>query len=198
MEETIKKPSEEKFNLSKVKLLPDGGLQATYQVTEEIGGELTITDYQATISRDIHPNLQGLFKDLRHVVARVFNITSFLPMLESDYFKLPESKLAKARSYADELISKISVRGVTWAGTGDKIGVVITSLFETPNGLKTCINTPCIKLANILFGFEEELETIAKAIQSEVYQFIFNGKQAQLSLFGDQPDNDEQQDNGDE
>lgn len=198
MEETIKKPSEEKFNLSKVKLLPDGGLQATYQVTEEIGGELTITDYQATISRDIHPDLQGLFKDLRHVVARVFNITSFLSMLESDDFKLPESKLAKARSYADELISKISVRGVTWAGTGDKIGVVITSVFETPNGLKTCINTPSIKLANISFGFEEELETIAKAIQSEVYQFIFNGKQAQLSLFGDQPDNDEPQDNGDE
>lgn len=177
-------PTEKNFNLSKVKLNPNGGLQADYQVSETVGGEPSVTDYHANVSRDIHPDLLGLFEDLRPIVARVFNITSFLTFLESDE-KMPESKRLLARSFADELIAKIDVRGVSWSGTDDNVGVVITAVFETPNGLKTCINTPRIKTANISFGFEEELEKIVDTIKTEVYQFLFNGKQAQLSLFGD-------------
>ena len=179
-------PTEKNYNLSKVKLNPNGGLQADYQVTETVGGEPSVTDYHASVSRDIHPDLRGLFEDLRPIVARVFNITSFLTLFESDEFKLPESKKILARSFAEELIAKIDVRGVSWSGTDDNTGVVITAVFETPNGLKTCINTPRIKMATISFGFEEELEKIVEAIKTEVYQFLFNGKQAQLSLFGEQ------------
>ena len=179
-------PTEKNYNLSKVKLNPNGGLQADYQVTETVGGESSVTDYHASVSRDIHPDLRGLFEDLRPIVGRVFNITSFLTLLESDEMKLPESKKTLARAFADELIAKIDVRGVSWSGTDDNVGVVITAVFETPNGLKTCINTPRIKMATISFGFEEELEKIVDAIKTEVYQFLFNGKQAQLSLFGEQ------------
>lgn len=179
-------PTEKNYNLSKVKLNPNGGLQADYQVTETVGGEPSVTDYHASVSRDIHPDLRGLFEDLRPIVARVFNITSFLTFLDSDEMKLPESKKMLARSFADELIAKIDVRGVSWSGTDDNVGVIITAVFETPNGLKTCINTPRIKMATISFGFEEELEKIVEAIKTEVYQFLFNGKQAQLSLFGEQ------------
>lgn len=178
-------PTEKNFNLSKVKLNPSGGLQANYQVTETIGDEPSVTDYQADVNRDIHPDLRGLFDDLRIIVARTFNITSFLTLMESDEMKLPESKKLLARQYADGLISKIDVRGVSWSGSEDNIGVVITSVFETPNGLKTCINTPRIKVAQISFGFEEELEAITDKIKSEVYQYLYKGKQAQLSLFGD-------------
>lgn len=178
-------PTEKNYNLSKVKLNPNGGLQADYQVTETVGGEPSVTDYHANVSRDIHPDLRGLFEDLRPIVGRVFNITSFLTFLDSDEMKLPESKKILARAFADELIAKIDVRGVSWSGTDDNTGVVITAVFETPNGLKTCINTPRIKMATISFGFEEELEKIVEAIKTEVYQFLFNGKQAQLSLFGD-------------
>ena len=179
-------PTEKNYNLSKVKLNPNGGLQADYQVTETVGGEPSVTDYHANVSRDIHPDLRGLFEDLRPIVGRVFNITSFLTFLDSDEMKLPESKKMLARAFADELIEKIDVRGVSWSGTDDNTGVVITAVFETPNGLKTCINTPRIKMATISFGFEEELEKIVDAIKTEVYQFLFNGKQAQLSLFGEQ------------
>ena len=178
-------PTEKNYNLSKVKLNPNGGLQADYQVTETVGGEPSVTDYHANVSRDIHPDLRGLFEDLRPIVARVFNITSFLTFLDSDEMKLTESKKMLARAFADELIAKIDVRGVSLSGTDDNTGVVITAVFETPNGLKTCINTPRIKMATISFGFEEELEKIVEAIKTEVYQFLFNGKQAQLSLFGD-------------
>lgn len=177
-------PTEKDFNLSKVKLLPKGGIQAEYQVTQIVDGETSLIDRNETCTRDVHPDLLGMFTDLRNIVARVFNITSFLTLMESDEMKLPESKKMMARNFADELLAKIEVRGVAWSGSGDNTGVVITSVYETPNGLKTCINTR-IKMATISFGFEEELETIVESIKTEVYAYLFKGKQAQLSLFGD-------------
>ena len=167
MEKEFEIPSEKNFNLSKVKLNPNGGLSADYQVTETVGGEPSVTDYHATVTRDIHPDLARMFEDLRPIVGRVFNITSFLTFLESDEMKLTEPKKALARNFADELIRKIDVRGVSWSGSDDNIGVVITAV------------------AQISFGFEEELETIVNAIKKEVYEFLFKGKQAQLSLFGE-------------
>lgn len=193
MEEKLQTiPTEKDFNLSKVKLLPKGGIQAEYQVTQVDGGEPSVLDRNETCTRDVHPDMSQMFADLRMIVARVFNITSFLTLLESDEMKLPESKKMLARNFADELIQKIEVRGVAWSGSDDNVGVVITSVFETPNGLKTCINTPRIKLAQISFGFEEELETIADAIKKEVYAYLFRGKQAQLSLFGEPTTGEEQ------
>ena len=197
MEKELHTPSEKNFNLFKVKLNPNGGLQADYQVTETVGNEPSITDYHASVSRDIHPDLRGLFEDLRPIVGRVFNITSFLTFLESDEMKLPESKKLLARTFANELVSKIDVRGVSWSGSDDNTGVIITAVFETPNGLKTCINTPRIKMAQISFGFEEELEQIVNAIKTEVYQFLFKGKQSQLALFGEQVGNGPANDGGD-
>ena len=187
MEKELQTPSEKNFNLSKVKLNPNGGLQADYQVTETVGGEPSVTDYHANVTRDIHPDLRGLFEDLRPIVARVFNISSFLTLMESKEMGLSDAKKNMARVFAQELIDKIDVRGVSWSGTDDNVGVIITAVFETPNGLKTCINTPRIKTAQISFGFEEEMEKIVDAIKKEVYEFLFKGKQAQLSLFGDQP-----------
>lgn len=178
-------PTEKDFNLSKVKLLPKGGIQAEYQVTQIVDGETSLIDRNETCTRDVHPDLLAMFTDLRTIVARVFNITSFLTFLESDDMKLTESKKMLARNFADELLAKIEVRGVAWSGTGDNMGVVITSVFETPNGLKTSINTPRIKMATISFRFEEELETIVESIKKEVYAYLFKGKQAQMSLFGD-------------
>lgn len=177
-------PTEKNFNLSKIKLDPKGGVKAEYQITANVDGEPNVIDRTESCTRDVHPDLVGLFVDLRNIVGRVFNITSFLTLLESDEMKMPETKKLMARQFADELIQKIDVRGVSWSGSGENVGVVITAVYETANGLKTCINTPRIKLDQISFGFEEELETIVESIKTEVYKYLFEGKQAQLSLFG--------------
>ena len=185
-------PTEKDFNLSKVKLLPTGGIKVNYQITQVIEGEASVIDRDETCDRDVHPDLVGLFEDLRSIVARVFNVTAFLSFLESPEMKLPDSKKALAREFADGLLEKIDVRGVSWSGSDENVGVVITAVMETPNGLKSVVNTPRIKLAQISFGFEEELEAITAAIKGEIYAYLFKGKQAQLSLFGEtvEPENE--------
>ena len=178
--------SEKDFTLSKVKLLPKGGIQAEYQVMQVVGEEATVIDRSETSSRDVHPDLLGLFESLRAIVARVLNITAFLSL--TDGIGLNESQVQSLRDYAELLTKNIDVRGVSWSGTDENEGVVITAVLETPNGLKTCVNTPRIKLGQVSFGFEEELSKIVSEIDSEVYAYLFQGKQAQLSLFGENND----------
>lgn len=153
------------FHLSKVKRNKECGLQADYQITESVDGASSITDYSVNVSRDVHPDLTNLFAQLRPLFAKVF---------------VPEIKV-------EAELDKIDVRGLSWSGRAEDEGVVITAVVETVNGLKTCINTPRIKMAQASFGFEEGIESISNAIRREVYEFLYNGKSSQLSLFGDEP-----------
>ena len=179
-------PSEKDFTLSKVKLLPKGGAQVSYQVTQSVDGEVSITDRTEVCSREVHPDLKSRFEELRPIVGQVFGMTSFLTIL--DQMGAAQSKKNIAQDYINGLYEKIDVRGIALSGDGDNTGIVITAVLEVGNGLKTCINTPRLKLASESFGFEEELERIAEAIKSEVYAYLFKGKQAQLSLFGELPE----------
>lgn len=181
---TMAKPTENNFSLEKVKLVNNGGICAHYDVTEVVGGMSYTNHYVVDNGMDVHPDLARLFEDLRPIVARVFNINSFLSFIEDKENKIPAKIQEQARAFAGELLDCIEVRGVSFSGKDDNVGVVITAVYKTANGLKTCINTPRIKMATISFGFEEELEEIVGKIEREVYAYLFDGKQAQMSLFG--------------
>ena len=176
-------PKENQFALSKVKLLKDGGIDVHYEVTEVIATESYTNQYHVTSAKDIHPDLQNLFDDLAPIMGRVFNITSFLSMVETPEFKATKTQKQTAEEFADECLKNIEVRGVSLSGKGDNIGVVLTGLFTTANGQKTAINSPRMKYNTESFGFEEELERIVNEIEDEVYAFLFKGKKAQLELF---------------
>lgn len=176
-------PKENQFVLSKVKLLKDGGIDVHYEVTEVIATESYTNQYHVTSAKDIHPDLQSLFDDLAPIMGRVFNITSFLSMVETPEFKATKNQKETAEEFADECLKNIEVRGVSLSGKGDNIGVVLTGLFTTANGQKTAINSPRMKYNTEYFGFEEELERIVNEIEDEVYAFLFKGKKAQLELF---------------
>lgn len=181
MEQTATIPTKKNFSLTKVKLLPNGGLEAEYQITEVVGDEPSISDCKTVCTRDVHPDLKQLFAELRAIVAQTFGFFGFLPLLDGAGNGLKE----KGAEFAQAMADKIDVRGVSWSGAGDKAGVVLSSVYEVFNGLKTAINTPRIKLGQESFGFEEDLEDLTEQIKDEVYAFLYEGKQAQLSLFGD-------------
>lgn len=177
-------PTEKAFALSKVKTQKDGGLDVHYEVTETVGNESYINKYHVESAKDIHPDLRECFDQLRPIMGRIFNITSFLSMVETDDFKANKKQQEAARNFADEMLKNIEVRGVSFSGQDDNVGVVLTGLFTVSNNQKTAINSPRLKFNNSTFGFEEELEEIAANIEREVYLFLFKGKKAQLELFG--------------
>ena len=177
-------PSEEKFSLSKVKLLKDGGLDVHYEVTEVVENESYANKYHVQSAKDIHPDLRDCFDRLRPIMGRIFNITSFLSMVETSDFKATKKQSELSRDFADEMLKNIEVRGVSFSGQDDNVGVVLTGLFTVSNNQKTAINSPRLKFNTETFGFEEELEEIVADIENEVYAFLFKGKKAQLELFG--------------
>lgn len=177
-------PSEKMFTLTKVKTLKDGGLDVHYEVTETIGTESYTNKYHVESAKDPHPDLMRCFDSLRPIMGRVFNITSFLSFLDTPDAKATIKLKNLARDFADGMLQNIEVRGVSYSGKDDNVGVVLTGLFTVSNNQKTCINTPRIKFSVESFGFEEELEGIVSAIEREVYAFLFKGKKAQLELFG--------------
>ena len=174
-------PSEKSFALSKVKTVKDGGLSVHYEVTEIIGNETYVNKYHVESAKDIHPDLRRCFERLRPIMGRIFNITSFLSMVETDDFKANKTQKEVARNFADEMLKNIEVRGVSLSGQDDNVGVVLTGLFTVSNNQKTAINSPRLKFNTEAFGFVEEIVT---DIENEVYAFLFKGKKAQLELFG--------------
>ena len=117
-------------------------------------------------------------------MGRIFNITSFLSMVETSDFKATKKQSELSRDFADEMLKNIEVRGVSFSGQDDNVGVVLTGLFTVSNNQKTAINSPRLKFNTETFGFETELEAIVAGIENEVYAFLFKGKKAQLELFG--------------
>lgn len=176
-------PSEKAFALSKVKMLKDGGLDVHYEVTETIGNENYTNKYHVESAKDIHPDLRECFDRLRPIMGRIFNITSFLSMIEAN-FKATKVQQEMARNFANEMLQNINVRGVSYSGQDDNVGVVLSGVFTVSNNQKVAINSPRLKFNTITFGFEEELEDITATIETEVYAFLFKGKKAQLELFG--------------
>ena len=177
-------PSKKAFALLKVKLLKDGGLNAQYEVVETIGTESYTNNYVIESAKEIHPDLRVCFEKLRPIMARIFNVTSFLTLVEGKDFKATKAQTDAARNFADECLKNIEIKGLFYSGQGDNVGVVITGMFTVSNNQKTAINSPRLKFTSITFGFEEELEQIAADIENEVYAFLFEGKKAQTELFG--------------
>lgn len=194
----MEKPKEKDFNLSKVKLLPTGGLKVEYQLSQSVDSEVSVVDRVETVTREVHPDLLNLFDDLASIVARVFGMTAFLTLFDSGELGIGERDKTKAREFAAAILDRIEVRGVSWSGQEDSQGVVLTAVYETSTGLKTAINTPRIKVAQISYGFEEELEQIVDRVKKEVYDYLFNGKQAQLSLFGAESSEEDSDDNAED
>lgn len=177
-------PKKSSFELSKVKFLKGGGLDVHYNVTEVIDDESYTNKYHVESAKDVHPDLIELFVRIKPILARVFNITSFLTCISTDDFKANKMQKEIAEDFAKEMMNNIEVRGISLSGNDDNVVVIITGLFTTYNNQKTCINSPRIKLSVESFGFEEELEEIVTEIEEEVYDFLFKGKKAQLELFG--------------
>lgn len=104
------------------------------------------------------------------------------------WLKRPISKQPKAKrvitGFCRRNVENIEVRGVSFSGQDDNVGVVLTGLFTVSNNQKTAINSPRLKFNTETFGFEEEFEAIVADIENEVYAFLFKGKKAQLELFG--------------
>lgn len=182
----MKTPTENAFSLSKVKVISGGGLDVHFEVEEACGAEFYRENYHLASSKEIHPDLKALFARLKPIMARVYHLTFFRTLMDTTEFKATKKQQELAEDSFREILDKIEVTGISLSGKYENVGVVLTGVFVADTNQKMAINTHRMKLKEIKYGFEEELEEMVGSIEREVYAFLFRGKKAQLELFDEQ------------
>ena len=170
-------PDEEGFELKKVSITKDGGLDVQYVVEEDDGAEVYKVRNHVVSAKCIHDDLRELMQSLVTVVARVFGY--FDPTAEELYEK-GETELGAYIDIFKAQRERIRVCGLSVAGKGENVGAVVAATMDVA-GLQ-CVNlvTPRIKYLGGLYDIEADLEVLAGKIQHEVYLYLFNDKIAEM------------------
>ena len=137
------------FTLTKAKLNKEGGIDANYSMSG--------TRNSVKSAEYPHKYLTDLFRELKPMIARVFNIESM-----QDFFK---------------------VSGICLAGKDENKGCVILADYVTVGAQMVPVRTPRIKFAENYYGFEPKLQEIAEKIEEETYKYLFEGKVGELEEF---------------
>lgn len=135
------------------------GVDCKYRTSETDDENLTVEqEYHVKVSRPIHPDLRKLFEDDLTVIAeRILNI--------------PDSP-------------KIVPTGVSFAGKNDNVGLSIIGELQTGFGRVT-FKTPRIKYKTGTSDVCARLTVFADAIVSEANAYLFEGKTAEMEVFGE-------------
>lgn len=180
------------FTLGKVKIVKNGGLETMHRDTHTEKGITNTVDVIIKNTVNPHPDLINLVNDLKPYLAKCYQMDAFVTLAKS---KGVDAKHKKAFKEVLELIEnvhkinmdKIAITGVAISGVieddKDKRSVIITGTMMQENGSKTALNSPRIKLNTDQFKFESDVQEIINDLSTEVFQYLYEGKAAQLDLF---------------
>lgn len=183
----MKKPVIERFFLNKVKLISgNGGIEANFETEDVVGSEIYHDSGHEKSTKIPHPDLLKIFEQLKPMVARIYHFTFIREIIMAEDFKAKPEQARIAERALQEILGKINVIGISLSGSDDKAGVILTASFTADNNMKMAINTHRIKFTDTKYGFEEDLGELIKKLKEEVYNYIFEGKKAQLEIFTSQ------------
>jgi len=128
-----------------------------------------------------HPDLQKVLDELKPFMARrlglLEGIDTATEMAKGDLHAL-KPVLEKRK----EIQNRCNVNGLTFTGSGDKYGVMITGSVSTPENGSFGLAVPRITFGQDVLGYEDEVDEICERIKKEVYAYRFQNKKAQLDI----------------
>lgn len=178
-------PSESSFKLSKVQLQGNGSVKVNYEICESVGDVEYTNKYKIESTKEIHPDMKHLFDCLVDVLADTCNVYKLVDTVCLSKFEATEEQKAIAREETEATTERITVKSVTLSGKDDNVGCIISGEMEVKGGLKATVISPRLKYNEEIFGFEHELGTVLTELQKEIYAYLFQGKHAELEVFGD-------------
>ncbi len=179
----MKKIARSQFHLRKVKRGDKGGLVIAFDY--EMGGNseidrIKVKDFESTV--EPHPDLTSRIRALLPMLVRTKHYGVLRDIAGESKFAATKKQAEFLEKAYQAIVEKVTATGIAISGT-DKIGVVITGKIETDGGMKSAMNTPRLQLDREVFGFEGELDTLVEELEEEVYNYLYENKKSQLSLF---------------
>lgn len=176
------------FTLQKVKTKGQG-LEATFEVQETTGVEVYHDQKTVKSDKTPHPDLTAIIKVFRGHMGEIFYFSTIRELIYSKVFMPNPSQTKILASKYNDLENKITVTGVSVSGKEENKGLIITAKLKTETGQEVAINSQRIKFNGTKYGFEEDLENLITDLEAEVFEYVINGKQAQIEMaFDDEPD----------
>lgn len=149
----------ENFTLKSL-IIKNGKCFPAYHYKHNDSKEKETREYTVKVPLAPHPDLSDLFLQLREYIAKDHYMDTDIETLE-----------------------RIEITQVLTAGEEEKRGIKFLGTLTTLHDCKVPIQTGIIRFEDDISGYEAELETIFDAIENESFEFIFNGKNMQPSLF---------------
>jgi hypothetical protein len=75
-----------------------------------------------------------------------------------------------------------SINGITLSSLKGKEQVLISTTYTLKSGQKVCINSPNVRLEGDDWENQKEIELQVQKVEDEAFEYLFNNKQAQLSI----------------
>ena len=133
------------------------GAACKYNLIEKSDeGVTTENSYHVKDSRPIHNDLVKSFADLASIASVLFGM---------------------------EGANGIIIDAIAFSGKDDNAGAVLSGTYDTKAG-PIKFKTPCIKF-NGEWDMAAELSAVADVIVNEVNAYLFEGKHAQMEVFGE-------------
>lgn len=180
------KPNLEDFTLLKVKLINGGGIEIHYKTEDSDGTNIYVEDSTSKLTKIPHPDLTTKLKAAVPYIAQVWGLTVFKTVVADKNFQATKPQVKLTEKAVLALMEQIKVTGISLSGKGENKGVIITGTKTADSKMVMAMNSHRIKFGTSTWGFEAELEDLCKFIEEECYLYLYDGKAAQLEMFGNE------------
>lgn len=165
----------EEFKLLKFKVAKEG-----LTITHHVNGT-TPADITAVVNSNPHPDLKESMDKLQLYMATRLGLLSGWDFAREHLKKNP-NYLQKAIQGHKDVVKMMNVNGLTFVGSGETYGVMITGSIGVPVKGSAGLSVPKIGFDANDLGYEEEVNEICKEITDEVYKYLILRKKEQTNI----------------
>lgn len=184
------------FELKRVKFIPNG-LEVDYNDCINVDGEIAKTFHKVKNPEYPHPDLSRMAGNLRNYVAKLMGVMNFANITYlSDLAKQDKELDKQFQDFFEIQATRIMIREIV--RDEEKNTVIIKYEFTGVDLSLFKMQTPKIQLEGETLKFEIEMDSDLEYLKHEIFDYLFKGKRAQLSMFDEIQESDEVQDSTDD
>ena len=171
------------FELKRVKFIPNG-LEVDYNDCVNVDGETVKTFHKVKNPEYPHPDLRNEADKLRGYIVRLMGLMNFANITYlSDLSKQDKELDKKFKDFFEIQATRILIREIV--RDEEKNTVIIKYEFTGTDLSLFKMQTPKINLESEMLQFEIDMDTDLEGMKHEIFDYLFKGKRAQLSMFGE-------------
>lgn len=183
------------FELKRVKFIPNG-LEVDYNDCMNVDGETVKTFHKVKNPEYPHPDLSHETERLRKYIVRLMGLMNFANITYlSDLSKQDKELDKQFQDFLEIQTTRILIREIV--RDEEKNTVIIKYEFTGTDLSLFKMQTPKINLEGEILKFEIEMNIDLESMKHEIFDYLFKGKRAQLSMFGEIAEADDIKDSED-